>query len=422
MGLSFVGSVAAVLLAYATVESGYARSLSERALKSSSMSLADAAIQRRSADPDAYRIKSAIQLHRSEPGEALKTLRQAISLRPADYSLWMEFARALDTAGETAAALDAFREARRLAPAYATTNYDLGLQLVKLGRFEEGLSYLRVATTLKPALRNEVIGLVEKQFPDDAVTVFRVMEPRTRDEQLELIDFIIRNAKKDEPLPIEPLTERLTTEDRRRLIFRLIEVKRFEEASLLSQHVLEGYTPGVIQNGSFEDRQLADTPFAWNINRAAAKTSILIEENDNARHCLRIDWNGNAQPEAEILSQLVLVEPETQYELRFTARAQNLITGDGPFVQVTDVSDTDRSIAKSQPLPLGNSDWQGVTVNIITGRSTRAIRIGLRRDSCDPQPCPIFGTLWLDDFSLNVKERPNVARASSPVMSARDNR
>jgi hypothetical protein len=57
-------------------------------------------------------------------------------------------------------------------------------------------------------------------------------------------------------------------------------------------------------------------------------------------------------------------------------------------------------LASSAPLPAGTNSWQEVTLEFSSGDTTRAVLISLQRQSCPSGPCPIFGRLWLDTFTL----------------------
>jgi hypothetical protein len=164
---------------------------------------------------------------------------------------------------------------------------------------------------------------------------------------------------------------------------------------------------GSLEDGGFESGQLRnDEPFGWSVNKVrGVGTSMSIDKGDahGGVYSLRIDWTGNPSPSDEPVAQLLLVEPDKHYVLRFASRARNLITGGAPFVQITDVIEQG-SLARSPKLPVGDSEWQNYSVEFTTGKLTKAIRIGIQREPCLQGPCPVFGTLRLDDFSVQRQE------------------
>jgi hypothetical protein len=54
----------------------------------------------------------------------------------------------------------------------------------------------------------------------------------------------------------------------------------------------------------------------------------------------------------------------------------------------------------SNAFPEAVSSWQDYSIDFNSKDTTSAILISLKRDRCSESPCPIFGRLWLDSFSL----------------------
>ena len=73
------------------------------------------------------------------------------------------------------------------------------------------------------------------------------------------------------------------------------------------------------------------------------------------------------------------------------------------------------SDAVSSPTaPSGTNGWQKVTLDFKTSAKGDAIIVRLSRAACSEQDqiCPIFGTIWYDDFSLQRVGGSGVARGS----------
>lgn len=69
-----------------------------------------------------------------------------VRVDPADPHAWLLLATEYENLGETAAAEDAYREALRLAPAFADGHNSYGRMLYRQGRFDEALQQARLAT------------------------------------------------------------------------------------------------------------------------------------------------------------------------------------------------------------------------------------------------------------------------------------
>ena len=405
-----VGVITSLLAAHSTFQIGFSRTLTERASKNMSVATATEAVKVSPKDPDSYRVRAIAFSKRREFGQAIQDVRQAISLRPADYGLWTQLGRNLDSNGETAAALVAYTEAHRLAPAFGSTCWDFGLQLVKLGRLDEGFAQLRNGVLRKPSLFPELMNLAWVKYDGEPTAFQRIISPHNDDERIELTRFLVKNAKPAESLFLDTLTESLSAGERRGIIREILAAKRFKDAYQLWRRDFgtSEQSDGTLEDGGFESGRLRDDePFGWRIKKPQSTTISVSIDNAEAHlglNSLRLEWSGNPSPSDEPVSQLLLVDPDTNYQLMFSARAHNLITGGAPVVLVTDVSGPDHQLARSQKLPLGDSEWRNFSVEFKAGLSTRAVRIEVSREACAQTPCPIYGTLRLDDFSLKQLE------------------
>jgi hypothetical protein len=148
---------------------------------------------------------------------------------------------------------------------------------------------------------------------------------------------------------------------------------------------------------------LNDRGFGWKIVPSSQALNISLDpvEPMTGRISLRLDWGGEPNPPAPIVTQLVLVQPGAHYRLHFAARTRDLVTGGPPVIIVKDPSSAaDGTIGTSAPILQGSGNWQDYSIDFTTGKGTQAIQITLERQSCKEATCPIFGKMWLDDFSL----------------------
>ena len=100
--------------------------------------------------------------------------------------------------------------------------------------------------------------------------------------------------------------------------------------------------------------------------------------------------------------QLVPVATNTEYDFEFYVKSEKLETGGPPVVQIVDPT-TSGVILTSPGAPLGDSDWTHVPLSFKTGDKTEAVLIKIERPSCGTKEapiCPIFGSVWYDDFSF----------------------
>ena len=409
-----VGLVLCVAGTIGALDIGVSRLLASRR---GSLAAVTRAVRLSPEDPSAFQARAADLLKRGEINLAIEDLRQAITLRSGDYKLWAQLGAALDRSGESTQALAALAEAERLAPSYASTHWDRGTLLLKVGRRDEAFEEFREATLNRPDLFINALNLAWEEYGVDCPAIERAVGARNAHERLILATFFIRISKPAEGISLVRQIDNLSKDDRRALVAELLKARSFAEAYMLwaegSGRVSANQPPGTVIDGSFESSEILDDgSFGWRVKKLpATKVSIEKSEGHDGFNCLRIDWADNPPTSDEIISQLVIVEPNARYKLNFSARAQNLITGGAPIIDVIDVSQQDeQSLGPSASLPLHSTGWVDRSVEFITTDATRAVRIALRRENCGQSLCPIFGSLWLDDFSLQRSGvRPSTA-------------
>src|SRR5207249_6763796 len=105
------------------------------------------------------------------------------------------------------------------------------------------------------------------------------------------------------------------------------------------------------------------------------------------------------------------------YRFECYARTDDLNSAGTPLITILDAADN-AALAISQPLPAGTNDWQRITFDFKTKPKSEGIVVSFSRASCDAgQFCPIFGTVWYDDFKLqriNPPTRDTIGWKSVP--------
>ena len=409
---AFVGLILCFWSIWSAARMGLARLSTSYAAATNLLSAADEAIGLSPSDPDAHYVRAVLLSARGDLREGLK--ERAASLRPLDYVLWLRLGRARDEAGETEGALSAFREAVRLAPAYAQPHWQLGNLLLRAGRREEAFGEMRLAAASRPQLLPNFIDLAWNVSQGDALAVERIVRPETDFWRLTLARFFIKRGKTAEAFALFRAAGEATasTEDQRTLLVDFLAARQFPEAYQIWKSGKEeerqnqaGSDQTGITDGNFENGEKVNEPgFGWQLTPSKQMIRLSLDQVEPRRagsHSLLIDWSGNSDVGVPVLSQLVVVEPQTRYQLSFAFRTKHLTSGGPPLLVVQDASSQDaREMARSTPLPKDTVGWQEQALEFTTGTQTRAVLIKVIRQNCTSAPCPVFGQLWLDDFSL----------------------
>jgi tetratricopeptide (TPR) repeat protein len=402
-------------LAWHSARAGYGSLLTKKALATRNLVKANTAVRLSPGNPQAHVILGALLEANDDRADAIPHYEMAVNLRPQDYVLRMQLARGQELEGDTEAAINSARVAASLAPSYAQPHWQLGNILVRAGRADEGFSELRLAGTSDPSLLPATIDLAWQLSRGKVDYVIQAIHPQTPDAYKALAAYFLKRGQ------AEPATKMfaaagssLTEPERRASINDLISAKKFREAHSLWMvaHPPDPDGPLMFAGGFEEETDLDEPGFGWRAINSTPSLKLSLDNSNpqEGRSSLRIDFNGESNAASPVISQLVLLEPKTRYQLLLAYRTENLVSGGLPTIVVLDASDN-KVLGQTEVLPQTTEGWRTTKIDFTTGESTTAIQIALQRQPCPAPQCPIFGKLWLDSFVLNVVSPRSAAKA-----------
>ena len=400
VAFSIIGIVCCLFLIQASARFGVSRMFVRYALTTNSIPAADAAIEFGPSDPEAHRASATVFNRLQNPDEAAKSLEAAVSLRYRDDYLWIELGNTREELGDTQGALAALDHAVRWAPHYAHTHWQRGNLLLRMGQANDAFSELRTAAAANPRYAPNLIDLAWGISRNDLKTTEALLEIKDDNQRLALIRYLARNGKGSEVLDqIRLLTAPPSTETKNELVRLLFDSKAFNASFALWRPSGKMREPSLV-DGGFEDRLVfSDGKFGWIFT--PSPTSLLTidaSEKLSGAQSLVINFRG-AWPPKTPLSQVFIVEPASTYRLSFAVKTKDLVTGGPPVIVINDATN-DQLLGKSENFPTATSPWTKLNVDFTTLPTSQAAVIRLQRNNCDSSPCPIFGTLWLDEFSV----------------------
>ena len=396
-----------LLLIWNTARGGFASLLYTYAAGTNQIAAADAAVKLAPNDAEAHFLRAAILEANSDLPAAIAEYEKAAQLRPDDYVLWLALARARELNGELDQALAAAREAVPLAPFYAQPRWQLGNLLVRAGQREEGFKELRLAAASDPTLLPAIIDLAWQLSGGDVNAVKQAIQPRSAESYKALAEYLKKHGEVAEATQMFGLagSDAEVLRAREQYINELISAKRFKEAYELwsiGRGLSSSNALGAMVDPGFEQESNLDEPgFGWRSENKALTVTLSLETANpkEGKSSLRVEFSGDSAPATPIISQLVLVEPNNRYQLHFAARTESIVSGGLPRVAVVDAGNQE-ILGQTNAFPETANNWQDYTIDFNSKETTSAIRISLQRESCSKSPCPIFGRLWLDNFSF----------------------
>lgn len=362
---TILGVLLCLFIIQASARFGFSRLLTRYALISNSVSIANEAVQLSPSDPEAHRARATVLNRLQMPGEAVKSLEIAATLRYRDDYLWIDLGNTKEELGNTAGALAAMDQAVRWAPYYAHTHWQRGNLLLRMGRPDDAFAELRNAAAANQTYFPNLMDLAWGVSGGDVKAAQDLISIKNDSERTAWIRFLFAS-------------------------------KAFREA-----HELSGLSNSSILNGGFEEPlMLNETGFGWIVSpEQKNRLAIDVSEKLEGAKSLQINLEGNWPPATALLSQIVILEPETTYRLSFAVKTKDLVTGGPPIITVSDATNN-QLFGKSENLPTATSPWTNLSFEFTTLPSSQAAVIRLQRNNCDSSPCPIFGTLWLDQFRI----------------------
>lgn len=401
--VAIVAILACLTGAWISARIAVSRLLSKYATIINSVPAGKQAVQLTPADAEAHRALAAALRFDDDLASAAREYEIAASLRPQDDLIWLDLGTVRDELDDSQGALAALNESVRAAPYYGHPRWQRGNVLFRLGRYDEAFADLRQAANSNRTLQPNLIDLAWSVAKADPKTTEEILQIDNDRMRVSYARFLAGKGKGPEVLDQLRHTGPVSDEIRNEIIVQLLGQNAFKEAyELWSQPLSTDNRNAGIFDGGFEGPlNLEEKGFGWRVARSndALKLSVDTAQKQSGSKSLHIQFNGNSDPNVPLVSQLVLVDPSQKYRLNFSSRTADLVTGALPVFTITDVQ-TGQLLGKSAPLRQGTTDWQTQSVEFATGTASRAILITLRRENCNTSPCPVFGRVWLDSFSL----------------------
>lgn len=328
---------------------------------------------------------------------------------PYDHRAWVELARALEQAELFDDAEKAFKRAVELAPAYSYTHWHLANFYLRQGREDEAMDRFRAAASKSPEYRDQVFSIVWEYFEKDPKRLDQLADQRP-EVRAGLAKFYAARE-----LPVESLRvwntlsaeEKQDHHDVAKVIAQALYEKRFFRSAVayVKQLGLEsGAELGVIQNPGFETpfEDPQKVYFGWKSVRLE-KTDVRSDQikKHGGNRSLRIAFSGYNGIEVKNVWQVAAVQSSKRYRVRFWVRTEDLKSAGPPLIEIVNANDN-KILATSPAFPTGNNDWTEMKVEFEVPETAEGILVRLDRAYCG-DACPIFGSVWLDDFVLEAE-------------------
>jgi tetratricopeptide (TPR) repeat protein len=364
-------------------------------------------------DPSASWLTAVTEAEVFSPSQlqaAVRDHRYAVRLSPYHYFWWLELGRAYEQTDNAKGSEMALKRAVELAPTYTLPRWQLGNFYLRQGNDQAAFPELKKAADSDQAYREQVFSILWDYLENDPKALEAVVGD-SPDTRVGLAKFY---AMKEKPaLSLEKwrsidASVQKEHHDVGALIAQAFFEKRYLKTAVefVKELSLEPDVKfGSIQNPGFEKEISSRDPvfFGWKIQPVEnARVLLSRAKKKSGNRSIQITFSGYEKAEFNDLYQTVALEPGAEYELGFWLKTEDIRSAGTPKLEVLSAVDN-KIIAASDPMETGSADWKYVKIRFTVPENSEGVVIRTARAYCG-EKCPLFGTIWYDDFKLTKIE------------------
>jgi len=350
-------------------------------------------------------------LEDSDPQQAIRSYRVAVSIDPHSPENWLGLASAYESVGDISPARDAYLQARKAYPLSAEVSWQYGNFLLRQGELKAAFAEMRRAVEADPKRGAEAFSRSIRAEPEVDLVLDRVLPP-IRDVYADVIWDQVNDGHTENALkawdrlavihPSLPLQDVLT------LMGSLLAKKQFTEAQRVwNQAVvfagmadLQGPPGSVLWDGGFESG-VTDVGFSWIISQHSSSVQVGFDaaEKHSGKHSLRLTFDGKSNVNFNGVCHYVPVRPSTPYRFSAWLHTRQLTTDQGIRFQLHSLGVQDTTLLVT-PDVHGSQPWTQIDVPWTSGIDVQELQVCVVRFPSDQTENRIQGAAWVDDVAL----------------------
>lgn len=347
-----------------------------------------------------------------QQAKTIAEYERAVKLSPNDYRFWMALGTAHEQAGDSVKGEQALKRAVALAPAYAYPRWYLGNLLLRSGRYDEAFNELRLAAEADTELQPQQFNLLWAIYGEDLEGLKKAIGPSSQTRAAFAL-YLLSQQRYDNGLRLwETLSEdekKVNREAGHSMVSNLVNARRYHDAVNVWNEIApnERYRAelGKVFDGGFEEAISygPELAFGWQVKNAPQlQIGIDPTKSNGGARSLRLVFQVRTNLDSLNVSQLVPVAENTEYDFECYLTTEKLVTGSAPTVQILDAA-TGSVLVSSGQAPSGSTPWTRLAMTFKTTARMEAVLLKIVRVTCANEEnlvCPIFGSVWYDDFSF----------------------
>ena len=273
---------------------------------------------------------------------------------------------------------------------------------LRLGRYNEAFAELRTAANSNHRFLLTLIDLAWNLSGQNVQVTEQLAGIQSTAARIEFARFLARKGKGKETLDeFTQVATGMAPVYRTELVRELIATKQFPEAYEIWRYASadKAVNNPAIYDGGFEGPiTFSESGFGWRILHDP-KLDVSQDgfDKDTGARSLRIIFNGHSVTPDSIVSQIIIIHAQAKYRVSFAFKTNDLTSGSPLVLQVTDAVNN-QALKDFEIAP--EPGWRRQSFDFDAPPECRTIHLKLIGKGCSSGPCQIFGTLWLDSFSI----------------------
>ncbi|MBI4229020.1 MAG: hypothetical protein HY693_04775, partial [Deltaproteobacteria bacterium] len=318
---------------------------------------------------------------------------RSIELNPLLTSSWLGLTEVFLENGENEKALATLGRALELIPLSIGQLWEASILALRLGSEAMALDSLRIVAKADPGRRERVFDVCWQLIDDPELILNNVVS----DEILpSYLNYLISKDKLDETFPVWERIKRagiVSDVNTFSYIEFLARKDKVPEAfSIWSEMFPNIKDDALVWNGGFENDPLG-RGFDWIINLIdGVSMDFDWKKKTKGVRSLRLEFDGKHNVDFYHVSQVIPVEPDTEYLLMSDVATQDITTRNGIIWEAY----CNNMMKATEPLT-GTVDWKRIELSFVTPSGCRSVTLRLRRYKSEKFDRYISGTAWVDD-------------------------
>jgi tetratricopeptide (TPR) repeat protein len=348
-------------------------------------------------------------LNDPDASQVVTYLRRAVTIDPRSANYWMALAGAYESAGQIQQARDAYHTALQDYPASAEAHWRFGSFLLRQDETKQAYAEIHFALQSDSRLiplaisrvwpaTHDADALLNDVLPNSEESQREALEAFSADRQIEPALAVWKHmVRSGETIPINtvfPLEDIL-------LGARRIEDARdvWRQALIASGQPEEANTgSSIIFNGGFE-YDASGGGLDWRlVPNPGVNYDYDTANPHSGKRALRLTFDGEQNPDLQIVSQFISVQPNTRYHFEGYIRTAGVTTESGLHFFIAFPGTT------QQPLILenftGDHPWEKQSADFTTPPDEHLLAVQLYRTKSVRFNSNLAGSAWVDDISI----------------------